>query len=137
MKLALVKNQDNTFSIAYNSDYEKAKKIKQGEVREYETKNKRNYQFHKKYFAMINLVFDNQEIYNNIEDLRHDLTIEAGFFTRRENLDGDEIKKPLSISFGSMDEYKFNEYYSAVLNVVIRHFGHDKEALENELIQHF
>lgn len=137
MKITLVKNLNNTFSLAYNSDYENAKKIKAGVVMEYETKKKRNYKFHKKFFAMINLVFDNQEAYSNIEDLRHDLTIEAGFFTRRENLEGDEVKKPLSISFSKMDEYQFNEYYNAILNVVIKHFGHNKEELETELIQHF
>lgn len=137
MKISLVKNLNNTFSLAYNSDYEKAKKITPGEVFTYETKKSRNIKFHRKFFAMINLVFDNQEIYTNVDDLRNDLTIEAGFFTRRFNLEGDEVKKANSISFASMDEYTFSEFYNAVLNVVIRHFGHDKEALETELIQHF
>lgn len=137
MKITLVKNLNNTFSLAYNSDYEKAKKIKAGELRDYETKKPRNPAFHRKFFALINLVFDNQEIYSNTDDLRHDLTIEAGYFTRRTNLEGDEVKKPKSISFAKMDEHEFNNLYNAFLNVVIKHFGHDKEALEQELIQHF
>lgn len=137
MNLTLQKNLNNTFSLAYNSDYEKAKKIKPGVDLKCSVTKPRNYKFHKKFFAMLNLVFDNQETYSNLDDLRNDLTIEAGFFERRTNLEGDEVKKARSISFASMDDFEFEDFYNAILNVVIKHFGHDKEALENELINHF
>lgn len=137
MKISLVKKLDNSFAIAYPSDYEKAKKIKVGEIFEYETKKPRNYLFHKKFFALINLVFDNQEAYTNIDDLRYDLTIESGFFTRRTNLQGDEVKKPKSISFAKMDEREFNELYEAFLRSIERCFKFDKQDVIDNIEQYF
>ncbi len=137
MIITLVKQQNNTFALAYDSDYENAKKIKVGEQREFKTTKKRNYKFHKKFFGMLNIVFENQEIYTNITDLRNDVTVDAGYYKEHVNLHAEIVKTPLSISFASMDEYTFSEYYSKCLEVVIRHFGYDKQSLLDELSQHF
>lgn len=45
-----------------------------------EIKKQRNIGFHRKFFVLINLLYDNQENYNNIEDYRHDLLISSGFY---------------------------------------------------------
>jgi len=137
MKITLIKQSDNTFKLAYPSDYENAKRIKRDVELECEIKKKRNYEFHKKFFALINLVFQNQERYRVFEDLREDLIIEAGFFSRRTNLEGDEVKKAKSISFSSMDEYEFNQLYDAVINVIIKHFKFEKRAIEENLIEFY
>jgi len=57
MKITLIKQLNNTFKIAYDSDYETTKKIKVGEPYEFEFKNVRNLKFHKKFFALMNMVF--------------------------------------------------------------------------------
>ncbi|QQV90515.1 NinB/ Orf homologous recombination mediator [Polaribacter phage Freya_1] len=137
MKITLVKNLNNTFSIAYNSDYEKSKKLKAGVHFECEIKKKRNYEFHKKYFALINMLFDNQERYNNVDDLREDLTIEAGFYTKRENIKGESIKKADSVSFASMDEFKFNELYNKTLDVIVKYFNFNKQDIIDNVEQYF
>jgi hypothetical protein len=137
MKITLVKNLNNTFSIAYNSDYDKAKKMKAGVFFECDVKKKRNYMFHKKYFALINMVFENQEHFNNIDDLRDEITIESGFFKKYENLQGDIIKKPLSINFSNMDELKFNELYSATIDTIIKYFKFKKEDILENIEQYF
>jgi len=137
MKISLIKNLNNTFSIAYNSDYDKCKKIKAGVIVECEIKKKRNYEFHKKYFALINMLFDNQEVYNNINYLREDLTIEAGFYTIRRNMNGDMIKEPNSVSFSSMDEIKFNHLYSKTLDAIVKHFNFNKQDIINNVEQYF
>jgi len=137
MKLTIVKQLNNSFKVAYDSDYEKLKKIKVGDLLECEIKKPRNYMFHKKYFALLNLVFQNQEIYANIDDLRNDITIEAGFFTLRENIKGDVIKQAHSISFASMDKYKFEEYYSKCLYVIVKYFNFNKELIKENIEQYF
>lgn len=137
MKLTLVKNLNNTFSLPYNSDYEKARKIKVGEYLECDVKKKRNYKFHKKYFALINLVFDNQEKYDNIEELREDLTKVSGFYTVRTDLQGNEVLKVDSISFSKMDEFRFNDIYSKTLDSIVKYFHFDKDDINEHIEQYF
>lgn len=137
MKITLIKTLNNTFKIAYDSDFEKAKKIKVGEPYEYEYKNVRNPGHHRKYFAMLNMVFQNQELYNNIDHLRSDLTIEAGYYDLRANIHGEEIKEPKSISFASMDQSQFDEYYNACLDVIVKHFHFDKQDIIDNIEQYF
>lgn len=137
MKLTLVKNLDNTFSLPYNSDYDKAKKMKAGVYFECDVKKKRNYKFHKKYFALINLVFDNQEKYGNINDLRNDLTKVSGFYTIRKDLEGNDVVEVDSISFSEMDEFKFNDLYSKTLDSIVKYFHFDKNDINTHIEQYF
>jgi len=137
MKIALVKNINNTFSLAYESDYEIAKKLPVGEVFFFDVKKSRNIKFHRKFFALIKLVFDNQEIYNNTEDLRHDLTVAAGYYIEGVNIHGEVIKRAKSISFGSMSELEFSEYYDAVIKQVTLYFKITSEQVKENINQYF
>jgi len=138
MKIALIKGLDNKFSIAYDSDYELAKKIKPNEVYEYEFKKTRNIKFHRKFFALVNLCFSNQETFNNIEHLRKELIICAGHYELIFDLEsGTQKKEALSISFASMDETAFNTLYNDVLNVICDKFLFDKEDILNNVAQYF
>lgn len=137
MKFTIVKQLNNTFKVAYDSDYEKMKRIKVGDFLECEIRKPRNYRFHKKFFALIQMIYQNQERYNNIDDLREDLTIEAGFYVNRENIRGEVIKKAKSISFSKMDEHEFNDYYSRVLDEIVKHFNFDKQLIIDNVEQFF
>ena len=137
MKITLCKQLNNTFKVAYDSDYEKLKKIKVNEPFEFEYKNSRNIKFHRLYFSLLNLVFQNQEIYNNIDHLRRDLTIESGYYDLRANIHGEEIKEPKSISFASMNQEEFSEYYNAVLDTIVKYFHFDKEDIISNVEQYF
>jgi len=137
-KIALIKGLDNAFRIAYDSDYETAKKIKPNEVYEYEFKKPRNYDFHKKFFALVNLCFCNQEKYNNIEHLRKDLIICSGHYEIIFDLEtGGQKKEALSIAFNSMDEVQFSKLYNDVLQVICDKFLFDKEQVLDSVHQYF
>ena len=132
MKITLCKQLNGTFKPAYNSDYELAKQIPLNESIEFEYTKKRNVKFHRKFFALLNLVYENQEVYNNIEHLRKDLTISAGFYEIRYNFEGVEIYEPKSISFAKMDDIEFAELYNRFIDVVVKWLGIDKqEILDN------
>ena len=77
----IVKKQGAILVPCFNSDSEnlKACKLKEGKEYEVEIKQKRNYEHHKKYFALLNLCFDNQEHFELFDDLREYITIKAGF----------------------------------------------------------
>ena len=137
MKVTLVKQLNNSFKVAFDSDYEKIKKIKSGDEVECEIKKPRNYKFHKKLFALLNLVYQNQEHYSNIEHLRTDLTIAAGFYDKRVSVHGEEVVEAKSISFASMDEHEFNELYSAIVDQIVKYFHFDREDILENVEQYF
>jgi hypothetical protein len=137
MKMSIVKQLNNTFVVAYPSDYEKLKRIKVGDVLECEIKKPRNYKFHKKFFALIEMVYQNQEIYVNKDELREDLTIEAGYFTERVDMYGELKKRAVSISFASMSEYDFEQYYSAVIQVIVNFFKFDRQDIIDNIEQYY
>jgi len=137
MKLALNKQLDNSFKSAYDSDYDYIKKLKVGEIYFFEVKRERNIKFHRKFFALIRMVYQNQEHYDFEEELRKDLLISAGIYTTRISIWGEETKHAKSISFADMSQDDFDEMYEAVLNEIVKHFNFGKEDIINNIKQYF
>jgi hypothetical protein len=132
MKFAIIKIEGNRFMPAYDSDHEKSKKLKMGEVYEVEVKKPRNYEFHRKFMAMINLVFENQEVFDDFDDLRRYITMKAGWFKK--------VKTPKnfmyiakSIKFSKMDNVEFEKLYNACIDVIEEEFCITSEAIEQNI----
>ena len=120
---ALVPDDDSTV--------DQLQKLKTGEVVLVEYKRPRNVQFHRKFMALVNLVFDNQDKYTNREDLLTELKLQVGHYQEHITLGGKVIYRPKSISFASMDNDEFSTFYSKVVDVVLRFFMTDMD--EDEL----
>lgn len=133
----LVKKHFGKLVPVYNSDADALKdaKLKDGEIFEVEIKKKRNYEFHKKYFALINLCFENQGTFDNLEDLRAFLTCKAGYYKRIETGSGEMIL-PLSISFSSMDEIEFNQLYHKTIDAICKFIDVEEKDLMNEIVNY-
>ena len=101
----------------YNNDYDKLKKLRSGETYLVEIKQPRNIGFHRKYYALMNLAFDNQDHFDNLESMRKWLQMKAGYYTETITPTG-VMFEPKSISFASMDELEFNELYQRVMDQV-------------------
>ena len=137
MKLTIIKQLNGTFKVAYPSDYENAKKIPLNEPFEINYKKSRNYKFLQKFFVLVQMVYDNQEQYNNIHKLRSDLIIESGYFTEHVNFHGEVRKEAISISYESMDEIEFNEFYARFVDAIVRVYKWDKQDLVDAVLEHF
>ncbi len=137
MELYLVKQLDNSFKVAYDSDYEKLKKIKAGKMVMCKITNPRNIGFHRKFFALIKMIYQNQEHYNNSDDLRADLIVSAGFYEKRITFFGEEVLKPKSISFSSMKQEEFDDLYNRVLDEIVKHFHFGKQDIIDNVEQYF
>jgi hypothetical protein len=137
MKLHVIKTQTG-LKPAYDSDYEVYSKIPLNEVFEIEYRKPRNYNFHKKYFALIKLAFENQTDYRNLNDLRRDISIVAGYYDEVVNkVTGEVYKMPKSISFAQMDEIEFSELYERTKDVICKWLGVTDESIEQEIYQYF
>lgn len=137
MKITVVKNLGN-LKPAYDSDYESFKNIPNNEPFEIEYKKKRNIKFHKKFFALINLCYSNQDLYTNSEDLRKDLLILSGYYVYKVNyITGEEKREAKSISFSSMDEIEFTEIYEKVRFTICKWLSLSNEEVEEHIQQYF
>lgn len=112
------------------------KKIRPGQDVRVKVTRPRNSKFHRKYFSLLNVVFDNQEKYSSFDAFRAEVTMRAGFFTEHRHLSGRVSFQPKSISFASMDELEFGDLYSRTIDVLLEHFipGTDRADLEEAVL---
>ena len=137
MKILMSKTLSGQLKPCYDSDAELLKKIKAGDEVECEIKRPRNLKFHKKLFSLLNLVYSNQELYKDINDLRKDLTIAAGYFTERFDFNGTCIIEAQSISFSNMNQDTFDEYYQKILTAICDNMGFVEKEINEELYNYF
>ena len=135
---------NNSLIPASDSDAEILGKIKAGEAVRIKFTRARNYQFHKKFMALMNLAFDywpepndedtpvylrNTHPQKNFDRFRKDITILAGYYESTFRLNGDVRIEAKSISFASMDEDEFEKLYSDCIDVVLKkvctHYSED------------
>lgn len=108
----------------------------------------RNPDHHKKFFVLIDLVFENQDRYPTKKALRNDLLLKAGFYETHINYwrHPDDppgvwaervIKYPMSMAYDSMNRDEFEECYDKVVAVVLEIFFPEMErvGLEQELLE--
>lgn len=78
----------------------------------------RNPAHHRLFFALLNLVYENQDKYASPEALRFAVTCQAGWVDEI-RLRGDKVAlRPKSLSWGRMGQDEFNQYYQAALRVI-------------------
>ena len=92
----------------------------------------RNPQFHRKMFALFNYGFDywaesaepkvykGQPVQPNFDRFRKDITILAGYYHPVFNIKGEIRMEADSISYAAMDETRFEQLYSKVIDVLLK-----------------
>lgn len=125
----------------YDSDYDEKKRLNVGDTVLCSIKRPRNYEFHKKYFALLRLTVANlphliqqqMQIFTE-EDLLDCLKIDLGLFTTRLH-GGRQIVKTGSISFAKMDNTEFEKFFSRSVDAILRIYlrGTDRQALIEEV----
>lgn len=125
----------------YDSDLDKKHRLRIGDNVLCTIKRPRNYEFHKKYFALLRLTVANlphliqqqMQIFTE-EDLLDCLKIDLGLFTTRWH-GGRQIVKTGSISFAKMDNTEFEKFFSRSVDAILRIYlrGTDRQALIEEV----
>ena len=96
-----------------------------------EYKPRRNYKFHKKYFALLNAVIHNQQHYKTVDNLHESIKFYAGYYETIIPFDGDSFIKTKSISFFTMSAEDFESFYNVAIDECLKLVG--DEALEEIL----
>jgi len=124
---------------AYDADKEHLSKLKLGEVYRCEIKRPRNIAFHCKYWALLNLVFDNlpealEDKIRSVDELHTELKMQTGVRMKRVSLSGQTYYVPGSIAFHKMSESEFDAFYQAAANVIVKYIlPVDADELLNEV----
>lgn len=113
------------------------RKLKFGDIVTIEVKKPRNGKHHRLYWALIGIVWENQEQYETPEQLHSALKIAAGIYDPLPMPGGAIHKIPGSIAFDSMDQTAFSAFYDRVCDLVAKHFlpGVTSEQLKAEVEQ--
>ena len=122
---------------AFESDKKAFSRFKIGEMYPAKILEPRNIKFHRKFFALLNLAFENQERIEKFNNFRSDVTIQAGFYETYINLNGEEVKVARSISFAKMKNPEFEDLYNACFRVILNKvlIGSTINEIEEELLK--
>ena len=109
---------------------------KLGDLVTVDVKRPRNIAHHAKFFAMLNLIWLNQEHYKSVEEVLTAFKFAIGH-TQKINTRRGMIEVPKSISFARMDQTAFDEFYSKAVDFVCAEVvpGLAKEDLQKELLE--
>lgn len=109
----------------YDSDFDEKRKLKEGEKVLCHISRPRNYEFHKKFFALVRLTFDNLPerlvqmlSIRNEEDMLDNIKIDLGLFTTQWH-GGRQVIKLNSISFAAMEQSEFEEVYNRSITLIL------------------
>jgi hypothetical protein len=135
MELYTIK-KNGVFFPAYDSDYEQAQKIKDGECTKFSTKRVRNPQHHKKFFALLKLIVENHDRINTVDQALIEMKLRCGWYDLHVTLKGASLYVPRSISFDNMGQDKFNELYNQAVTETCNYFlqGVTSEQVEREIL---
>ena len=86
------------------------RKFASGEVVSINVTRPRNVAFHRKFFAMLNIILQNQDAFKSIDDLLELTKLRTGHCHTVLTKAG-EVKITDSISFAAMDQDAFNDFY--------------------------
>ena len=133
-KIAYVRKTLNALSASDAGSQDIISELPAGVVFKIQITQPRNVKFHRKFFALLKIILDNQSHFQNLDELLYAVKIRLGYSVPVQ-LKGMVGHMPKSISFSKMDEQAFSEFYERTLDFLITDVipGLNKEDLEKEL----
>ena len=127
-------------------DVENVERIKDGTDVKCVVTQPRNIRFHRKYWALVRLTFENlperltqQWNIRSEQDMHKRFKRDLGYFTSTINEYGEREVEYLSISFSAMENQDFAQFYEQCVNLVLYTYipGMNKYDLEEEIMERF
>ena len=95
----------------------------------------RRLKFHRKFFALLNAVFEHQTTYPTMNTFRAAIECALGFGETIKLPDGRTIIIPKSISFASLDQAEFEQLFDRAVDLIVTRIipGLDSDDLRKEV----
>lgn len=104
-------------------DYDELARVNIGDVIAAEVKLSRNPGHHRKAFAMLHRIFDNQDHFDRFEALYDYMKIAAGCVETLIQPDGKIVYKLKSLAWDRMDQLEFERTYQSFITVAYERLG--------------
>lgn len=119
------------------------RKVKLGDVVKCEVIRPRSVKYHRRFFGMLNTVWQACGDWQTVDELLVELKFRAGLVDRQRVIDkatGEvlaEIIKPRSISFAAMDDHEFREFVGRCIKIICEQMvpGLDDAVLRDEVLR--
>jgi len=133
----LVKLTNKCLAPSLPTDEEKIAKWKVGDILRAKVNKPRNGKFHRKFFALLNVAFENQDEYSIFEDFRIEVELKCGNYREHVTTKGILIYIPKSIAYAKMDDIEFALLYDKALDIILEHFcwGSTEEAINHRVME--
>lgn len=123
---------------ASDNDKVKFAKIGQGEIVQVEFDRKRNTLFHRKFFALLNIGFENQDTFDLFDIYREYVLIGVGFCYIFIRPDGQPNYKAKSISYENLpDNNDFEKVYNDAVSFIANQLSLTNDELTIEILSNF
>lgn len=140
----------DTFCPADEVSADLMEKFKANGVYKAELTQPRNIGFHRKYFSLLNLAYENYEqpevfhngirVYKSFERFREEVTISCGHWELELNKRNNVVQRAKSISFAEMGQVEFEELFSMAITVIMNEYLHydqgNMDSLVNRVLQY-
>ena len=150
-KVIQVIKKNGAYYPATDHDKEISDQAREGAAFRLKLSSPRNPDHHRKYLALLNLVFDNlpeghRLVFGDrvmriksVDNLLWHIKMQLGYYENKMTLGGKITMEAKSISFDSMPQEEFNEFYNRSIDVILKYFlqGVDKLELEEMIAIHF
>ena len=134
MKISLIKANGLLFPVGEEAT-DNFNRLENGKEFVFSVTMHRNPKFHRMAFALLNTIYENQDGFTNRKLFRNWITMKAGYVITGTAPNGVALFMAESLSFESMKQDVFEQWYSDIINVAIQEYGHDEKTLEQ--IMHF
>jgi len=117
---------------ATDEESEIALRKAEGKVLAVKTERARSPRQHRMFFSVLKYVFENQDRFKSIDDLREATLLEVGHSELREKLDGSRYRIAKSIAFHNCKQDKFQKIFDKSIDSWVEYFGHEHSVLLNQ-----
>lgn len=126
----------------YDSDYDEKQRLREGSVVKCSITLPRNYEFHKKFFALVRLTFQNLperlHLMLNIhseDDMLACLKLDLGYANIVYH-GSRAVVVTKSISFASMDQHEFETFYDRCIDTILNKYlpGTTRQEIVDEIV---
>lgn len=127
----------NHLVAADNVGFEAMQGMRDGELVTAKITRTRNPGHHRKFFALLKVVFDAQERFATMEQLLNFVKIATGHCDVMEIIKGKPIYVPRSIGFARMDQAAFEQFYDKVVKMILTKIlpGVNSADLEQQVLE--
>lgn len=138
MKILVRKTVQGLLAPTDEAGAEALRKWKAGDELWCEFRKPRFPKHHKLYFALLNIVYENQERYTSFEMFRKAVQVAAGHFDMIYTVNGEGVVSTKSIDYSSLDQVEFDRVFGEVMRVCLDNFmeGTDEAELRAEVERH-